>query len=113
MNKLKITLFIIILSLNCFAQKQGNIWYFGDGIGLDFNQNPPALLTNGKMITNEGCSSIADENGQLLLYTDGIKTIKLSQMQMIYMGIFLLLNQELLLRNQHLILFIMYLQLMQ
>ncbi len=73
MNKLKITLFIIILSLNCFAQKQGNIWYFGDGIGLDFNQNPPALLTNGKMITNEGCSSIADENGQLLLYTDGIK----------------------------------------
>jgi outer membrane protein OmpA-like peptidoglycan-associated protein len=73
MNKLKTTFFLLIITLSLSAQNQGNIWYFGDGIGLDFNQNPPALLTNGKMITNEGCSSISDENGNLLLYTDGIK----------------------------------------
>lgn len=73
MDKLKIVFLLIIITTSLTAQNQGNIWYFGDGIGLDFNQNPPALLTDSKMKTNEGCSSIADENGNLLLYTDGIK----------------------------------------
>ncbi|WP_118950313.1 gliding motility-associated C-terminal domain-containing protein [Taibaiella helva] len=54
------------------AQKQGNIWYFGQGAGLDFNASPPAPLS-GALNTNEGCASIADPaTGQLLLYTDGI-----------------------------------------
>jgi hypothetical protein len=53
------------------AQKQANIWYFGNRAGLDFNSGVPVALTNGAMDAFEGTASMADENGQLLLYTDG------------------------------------------
>ena len=66
--------FCLLANLSLFAQKEGNIWYFGKNLGLDFNNNPPTLLTDSKMNTVEGSSSISDKNGNLLLYTDG-KTI--------------------------------------
>ena len=56
-----------------FAQKEANIWYFGKYAGLNFNNNPPNALIDSDMDTNEGCSSIADKNGNLLFYSDGIK----------------------------------------
>ncbi|HYG15740.1 MAG TPA: gliding motility-associated C-terminal domain-containing protein [Bacteroidia bacterium] len=63
----------IVLNINiCFSQKENNIWYFGDRIGLNFNVSPPALLYNSAMSTNEGCSSVGDSAGRLLFYTDGI-----------------------------------------
>ncbi len=52
---------------------EGNIWYFGNYAGLDFNGGPPVALTNGALSTNEGCASICDPNGNLLFYTDGIR----------------------------------------
>jgi gliding motility-associated-like protein len=56
-----------------FAQKQGNIWYFGTSAGIDFNPAVPVALNNGAISTNEGCSSISDATtGQLLFYSDGI-----------------------------------------
>ena len=55
-----------------FAQKQANIWYFGNRIGLDFNQVPPQPLKNGTITSPEGTSSIADNNGKLLFYTNGL-----------------------------------------
>ncbi|MCH8902447.1 MAG: gliding motility-associated C-terminal domain-containing protein [Bacteroidetes bacterium] len=61
----------LIFSTALFAQKENNIWYFGDEAGLDFNNNPPTALTNSSMFTQEGCASIADKNGNLLFYTDG------------------------------------------
>ena len=51
--------------------KKGNIWYFGNNAGLDFNSGSPIALTDGMLTTNEGCASIADEQGNLLFYTDG------------------------------------------
>lgn len=62
-----------------FSQKQGNIWYFGDGYGLDFNTTPPTLLNDGQTAPSlacgdlhiEGTASIADSSGSLLFYTDG------------------------------------------
>lgn len=54
-----------------FAQKQANIWYFGQNAGLDFNSGAPIALTDGLMNTLEGCASIADTSGNLLFYTDG------------------------------------------
>ena len=60
-------------TLNLAAQGEGNIWYFGKNLGLDFNNNPPTLMTDGAMNTFEGCSSVAGKDGKLLLYTDGIK----------------------------------------
>jgi len=54
------------------AQKEGNIWYFGNMAGLDFNSGSPVALTNGMVSTTEGSSSICDFNGNLLFYSDGV-----------------------------------------
>ena len=72
-KKYPLIIIYLLISSSLFAQKEGNIWYFGKNLGLDFNNNPPTLLTNGKIDTDEGCSSISDKEGHLLLYTDGIK----------------------------------------
>jgi gliding motility-associated-like protein len=57
---------------NIFAQ-QGNIWYFGNGAGVDFNSGSPVALSGSVMSTSEGCTSIDDNNGDLLFYTDGTR----------------------------------------
>ncbi len=73
MSKLAI-LFLIFFSSTGLAQNAGNIWYFGQNAGLDFNTSPPTALSNGALNTTEGCASIADPiTGQLLFYTDGIR----------------------------------------
>ena len=69
------TLLLLLTFLNTqisFAQKQANRWYFGMFTGLDFNTGVPVPVLDGMLNTAEGCSSIADANGQLLFYTDGI-----------------------------------------
>ncbi len=53
------------------AQKEGAIWYFGYGAGLDFTSHYPKPLTDGKLKTREGVATISDKDGNLLLYTDG------------------------------------------
>ena len=71
---LLITCFLLFISLSSLsAQKEGNIWYFGKGLGLDFNGDEPQLLKDGAMFTDEGCASISDHKGNLLFYTDGRK----------------------------------------
>lgn len=74
--KNKFFLLIAILTfflLEAFAQKESNIWYFGNKAGIDFNFDPPMSLLIGQMSTKEGCASMADVNGNLLFYTDGNK----------------------------------------
>ena len=62
----------------CFSQgKEANIWYFGWGAGIDFNQgSPPIALTNSQMYIysdeRAGSATISDSIGSLLFYTDGI-----------------------------------------
>ena len=58
----------LFLSKLTWAQ-QGNVWYFGDHAGLNFNTTPPTALTNGQLNTLEGCSSISDNAGRILFYT--------------------------------------------
>lgn len=73
------TLFFVLLSVTAFGQNQGNIWYFGEGFGLDFNTTPPTLLNDGQITESsacgdlhvEGTASIADSSGNLLFYTNG------------------------------------------
>lgn len=76
---------IILLSpLLLIAQNQGNIWYFGNQAGIDFNTSTPTYLLDGLTDFpsccgwNEGSSSICDDNGVLLFYTNG-RTIWNSQ----------------------------------
>ncbi|MGE5944116.1 MAG: hypothetical protein ACM31G_07235, partial [Flavobacteriales bacterium] len=69
----KLLIFILLLSPWFFyAQKEANIWYFGHNAGLDFNSGSPAVITDGKLVTEEGCATISNKDGQLLFYTDGM-----------------------------------------
>lgn len=73
LTHLFLSVFLVCAGLTVLAQKEGNIWYFGTNAGLDFNYSPPKALLDGKLYTNEGCSSVSDKNGKLLFYTDGSK----------------------------------------
>ena len=53
------------------TDNQDMIWYFGNGAGLDFKTTPPTVLTDGLISQYEGSASIADEDGNLLFYSDG------------------------------------------
>jgi gliding motility-associated-like protein len=68
------------------AQKQTNIWYFGNKAGLDFNHVPPQVLKDGQTNSVEGCASVADNNGNLLFYTNGRVIINKQQQIMLNGG---------------------------
>ncbi len=73
---MKKTMFSIFWVVFCqittlYAQKQGNIWHFGKGAALDFNSGTALVTTPSSMWTYEGSTSICDENGNLLFYTNG------------------------------------------
>lgn len=65
-------LFLLITSV-LHAQMQTAHWYFGNHAGLDFSSGSPVVVTDGQINTEEGCTSISDEYGNLLFYTDGRK----------------------------------------
>lgn len=70
--RLLLFLVLFLCSFQAFSQKEANIWYFGRNAGLDFSTSPPTAIEDGQLSTFEGCSSIADVNGDLLFYSDGI-----------------------------------------
>lgn len=66
-------IFFLLLSIQyANAQKEASIWYFGRNAGVDFNSGALVALTDGALVTDEGCATISDKNGNLLFYTDGI-----------------------------------------
>ncbi|MDO1447230.1 gliding motility-associated C-terminal domain-containing protein [Rhodocytophaga aerolata] len=68
-----IGLLVLLLTVHvCFAQRESTLWYFGNNAGLDFSTGTPQAIAGSKLNTTEGCASIADKNGQLAFYTDGI-----------------------------------------
>ena len=67
---------MFLLSLPLLAQRESTHWYFGDNIGLNFSQGIPQILLNGQLATIEGCSTISDNNGNLIFYTDGKKGLE-------------------------------------
>lgn len=72
-KRILLTWVVFIVSVSVFAQKQANVWYFGSNAGISFNSNSPFALTNGALVSYEGCASICAPSGQLLFYTDGQK----------------------------------------
>ncbi|MGC4104473.1 gliding motility-associated C-terminal domain-containing protein [Ferruginibacter sp.] len=56
-------------------QKEANVWYMGEYIGIDFNSGTAVPLNDGQISTDEGVATISDANGNLLFYTDG-RTIR-------------------------------------
>ncbi len=55
-----------------FAQREADIWYFGNNAGVNFASGTPIALTDSKLKTEEGCSVISTKQGKMLFYTDGI-----------------------------------------
>lgn len=68
---------LLLLTLTCcaqfWAQNQAANWYFGEGAGLVFDipTGNVTSVNDGQLNTLEGCTSISDDNGNLVLYTDG------------------------------------------
>ena len=75
---LLLSILLMLLQLHAYGQgKEANIWYFGQRAGIDFNEgSPPITLLNSQMTTvlgsGSGTACIADSNGQLLFYSEGI-----------------------------------------
>jgi hypothetical protein len=76
----KALLYLTLVSFFGFGQKQGNIWYFGDQAGLDFNSGSPVFISGGQnqLFGCAGChaeaaSSICDSSGALLFYSNAAK----------------------------------------
>ena len=44
-----ICIILSMISFLSYGQQQGSIWYFGENAGLDFNYNPPMVLSDGKI----------------------------------------------------------------
>ncbi len=63
-------LILLMIGNSTSAQKQNNIWCFGDSAGIDFNDpaNPLPIITS--LDTRGSCVSIADSLGQLLFYAN-------------------------------------------
>lgn len=70
-----ISIAFFLLSFLGFAQAEASHWYFGNGAGIIFDLNTDTVsvttAAQNTINTSEGCSSIADFNGNLLFYTDG------------------------------------------
>ena len=75
MKRLVIIAFSVLMVTLAHAQasKEGDIWYFGNNAGLNFNTGAPVALTNGQMNNLEGVASIANKNGHILFYSDGME----------------------------------------
>ena len=70
MKYIKYFLFLL-LPILAFPQGEANFWYFGNQAGITFASGSPVAVTDGALITGEGCATLSNAAGQLLFYTDG------------------------------------------
>ncbi len=67
-----IILFLFLfLSMSLTAQKEGNVWAFGNNGGLDFNNTCELPFIETEMLTFETGASISNADGELLFYSNG------------------------------------------
>lgn len=62
---------LIAICANGQPQRRGNVWYFGAAEGLDFSCGRPEKLTGINVISFEGITTLCDESGQVLFYSNG------------------------------------------
>lgn len=74
MKKIALLIISCLISLNLLAQSEAANWYFGENASLSFDLDTNTIIKSfdGQLNTREGCSSISDEDGNLLFYTDGV-----------------------------------------
>lgn len=79
-----IALLLFATGFYCQAQKETNWWFFGQGNSLNFNipltvndsQGRPTdgmpTAGTGNITTDEGCFTLSDSDGNLMMYSDGM-----------------------------------------
>ena len=73
MKNLKLLILITFTYSTVYSQPhRSDNWYFGSLAGITFTNGTPSAITNGSMVTNEGCAAISDTTGIILFYTDGV-----------------------------------------
>jgi hypothetical protein len=83
MKKNLLSVFFFISFCSCvLAQKEANVWYFGNFAGVDFNAGPPVAFGGSAMSQLEGCASICDTSGAALFYTNGETVWNKTNLQM-------------------------------
>jgi len=73
MKSLFITLLLFLISCFSFSQNEANVWIFANNTGLDFSTTPPEVLYNTPVMYAFSTSCYSDENGDLKLFSDGMK----------------------------------------
>jgi PKD repeat protein len=71
MRSCQFLIFLCIYSLLVNGQHQADNWYFGKKAGITFSLGVAGAVSNGSLISMEGCTSISDVAGNLLFYTSG------------------------------------------
>ncbi|HUR10584.1 MAG TPA: hypothetical protein VM012_04410, partial [Flavitalea sp.] len=72
MRKLLFILFVLCIHIKSVSQKEANNWYFGNRAAITFKNGSPAVISDSRMVTPEGCATVSDKNGRLLFYTNGV-----------------------------------------
>lgn len=76
-SNLKFKLLFCCISLICnidifgFSGKENNYWVFGQNSAIDFNGGSALAVQNHPLVTYDNTSSICDNSGNLLFYTNG------------------------------------------
>ena len=67
----KIKVFSLLILSGMMSYSQNRIWYFGTNGGLNIaNQTP---YSGSAISTNEGCTTVSDQFGNVYFYSDGVK----------------------------------------
>jgi len=63
---------VVLLAQNALLGPETSNWYFGENAGISFDilQKTPEAA-KGSLITEEGCASVSDSEGNLLFYASG------------------------------------------
>lgn len=70
-----LTLYTLFVLFTVTAQNQGNVWHFGHHAGVDFSNGSPVAINGGQTFDSlgysEGITALSDEDGNLLMYSNG------------------------------------------
>jgi gliding motility-associated-like protein len=61
----------MFFSQSILCQKDRHIWYFGEGAAIDFLNDTVTVRSDGMIFTLEGCTTMCDDEGNLLFASDG------------------------------------------
>lgn len=73
MKKIGFVFLLLLVHVTIFGQNEASFWYFGQNAGLQFDAASGTVtgITDGRIDTLEGCTTISDTDGNLLFYSDG------------------------------------------